>query len=173
VDVFEAIKGRRSIRQFADKPLGKETLEKLLDAARWAPSASNQQRWRFVVVTSPTVKELIKKFSPGIFAIPSAYIVICVEKAPDAGTGADVTYLADCAISAQNIVLAAYEMGIGSCFVLAFSKTALTEVLNLPENVEPLLVVTLGYPAETPEPPPRLALNQIAFLDEYGKEWTP
>ena len=55
--------------------------------------------------------------------------------------------------------------------VLAFSKTALTEVLNLPENVEPLLVVTLGYPAEVPEPLPRLALSQIAFLDEYGKEW--
>ena len=171
MNVFEAIKERRSIRQFTDESIGQDALEKLLDAARWAPTASNQQRWRFVVVTSRTVKELIKQFSPGIFAIPSAYIVICIEKDPDAGTGAGVSYLADCAIAAQNIVLAAYEMGIGSCFVLAFSKTAVTEVLNLPENVEPLLVVTLGYPAEAPEPPPRLELDQIAFLDEYGKEW--
>jgi nitroreductase len=171
MNVFEAIKGRRSIRQFTDEPIGQDALEKLLDAARWAPTASNQQRWRFVVVTSPTVKELIKQFSPGIFAIPAAYIVICIERDPDSGTGAEVTYLADCAIAAQNIVLAAYEMGIGSCHVLAFSATALAEVLNLPENVEPLLVVTLGYPAEAPEPPPRLELDQIAFLDEYGKEW--
>jgi nitroreductase len=172
MNTLEAIKERRSIRQFTDDPIGKDALEKLLDAARWAPTASNQQRRRFVVVTSPTVKELIKKFSPGIFVIPSAYIVICVEKAPDAGTGADVSYLADCAIAAQNILLAAYEMGIGSCLVLAFSKTAVTEVLNLPENVEPLLVVTLGFPAESPKPPARRELSQIAFLDEYGKEWT-
>jgi nitroreductase len=171
MNVFEAIKRRRSIRQFTSDPLGQDTLERILDAARWAPTASNQQRWRFVVVTSATVKELIKDFSPGIFAIPAAYIVICVEKAPDAGTGAGVSYLADCAIAAQNIMLAAYELGIGSCVVLAFSKTAVAEVLNLPENVEPLLVVTLGYPAEAPEPPTRRNLNEIAFLDEYGKEW--
>ena len=65
-----------------------------------------------------------------------------------------MSYLADSAIAAQNIVLAADDMGIGICFVLAFSKTAVTEVLNLPENVEPQVVVTLGYPAEAPEPPP-------------------
>ena len=53
MEVFEAIKARRSIRQFTDEPIGKDALERLLDAARWAPTASNQQRWRFVVVTSP------------------------------------------------------------------------------------------------------------------------
>jgi nitroreductase len=172
MNTLEAIKERRSIRQFTDEPIGKDALEKLLDAARWAPTASNQQRWRFVVVTSPTVKELIKNFSPGIFAVPAAFIVICVEKTPDAGTQAEVTYLADCAIAAQNIMLAAYEMGIGSCLALAYSKVAVKEILNLPENVEVLLVVTLGYPAESPKPPPRRELSQIAFLDEYGKEWT-
>ncbi len=170
--VFEAIKSRRSIRQFTDEPIGKNALEKLLDAARWAPTASNQQRWRFVVVTSPSVKELIKKFAPGIFAMPAAFIVICVEKEPGAKPWAEATYLADCAIAAQNIMLAAYEMGIGSCPALSYAKVAIREILNLPEGIEPLLVITLGYPAEAPEPPPRLELNQIAFMDEYGKEWT-
>lgn len=172
MNVLEAIKERRSIRQFTHEPMEKETLEKLLDAARWAPTASNQQRWRFVVVTSPSVKELIKKFSPGIFAMPSAFIVICVEKAPGARAGAEVTYLADCAIAAQNIMLAAYELGIGTCVALSYAKVAVREILNLPENVEPLFVITLGYAAEDPEPPPRRELSQIAFLDEYGKEWT-
>jgi nitroreductase len=172
MDVFQAIKERRSIRKFTDEPIGKDVLAKLLDAARWAPTAGNQQRWRFVVVTSPPVKELIKKFSPGIFAMPSAFIVICVEKASNAGTGAEVSYLADCAIAAQNIMLAAYEMGIGTCVALSYAKVAVTEILNLAENVEPTLVITLGYPAEAPEPPPRLELSQIAFVDEYGKEWT-
>ena len=63
MDVFEAIKGRRSIRQFTDEPIDKKALARLLDAARWAPTASNQQRWRFVAVTSPSVKELIRKFA--------------------------------------------------------------------------------------------------------------
>ncbi len=171
MDVFEAIKRRRSIRQFSDEPIGKDALEKLLDAARWAPTASNQQRWRFVVVTSPPVKELIRKFAPGIFLMPAAFIVICAEKAPDANPWAEATYLADCAIAAQNIMLAAYEMGIGSCPALSYAKVAISEILDLPERVEPLLVITLGYPAEDPEPPPRLDLSQIAFLDEYGKEW--
>jgi nitroreductase len=152
--------------------VGKDELEKLLDAARWAPTASNQQRWRFVVVTSPTLKELIRKFAPGIFVTPAAFIVICVAKAPDANPWAEATYLADCSIAAQNIMLTAYEMGIGTCVALSYAKVAVSEILDLPENVEPLLVLTLGYPAEDPEPPPRLELNEIAFVDEYGKEWT-
>jgi len=172
MNVLEAIKTRRSIRQFTDEPIGKESLEKLLDAARWAPTASNQQRWRFVVVTSPTMKQLIKKFAPGIFAMPAAFIVICAEKEADANPWDEATYLADCAIAAQNIMLAAWEMGIGSCVALSYAKVAVQEILNLPEDVEPLLIVTLGYPAEDPAPPPRLELNQIAFVDEYGKEWT-
>ncbi|MBC8492893.1 MAG: nitroreductase family protein, partial [Chloroflexi bacterium] len=81
------------------------------------------------------------------------------------------TYLADCAIAAQNIMLAAWEMGIGSCPALSYAKVAVQEILNLPEDGESLLIVTLGYPAEDPAPPPRLELSQIAFMDEYGKEW--
>jgi len=171
MNVFEAIKARRSIRQFTDEPIEKETLEKLLDAARWAPTGGNQQKWRFVVVTSPSVKELIKKFAPGIFVMPAAFIVICAEKEPGANRWAEEGYLADCAIAAQNIMLAAWEMGIGSCPALSYAKVAVQEILNLPEDVEPLLIVTLGYPAEDPPPPPRLGLSQIAFMDEYGKEW--
>ena len=84
MDVFDAIKGRRSIRQFTDEPIGKDELQKLLEAARWAPSGGNQQNWRFVVVTSPPQRELIRKFAPGIFAMPAAFIVICADKEPDA-----------------------------------------------------------------------------------------
>ncbi len=171
MDVFEAIKSRRSIRQFTDEPLGKEELERLLDAARWAPSGGNQQRWRFVVVTSPAQKELIRKFAPGIFAMPSAFIVICADREPDANPWQEALYLADCSIAAQNIMLAAHEMGIGTCVALSYAKVAVSEILELPENIEPMLVITLGYPAEDPEPPPRLELSEIAFVDGYGKGW--
>lgn len=172
MDVLEAIKGRRSIRQFTDEPLGKDALDRLLDAARWAPTASNQQRWRFVVVTSPSVKKLVRQFAPGIFVMPAAFVVICVEKEPDPTPTAEVAYLADCAIAAQNLMLAAHAMGIGSCVALSYAKVAISEILDLPESIDPVLVITLGYPAEAPDPPSRLALTQIAFRDGYGQEWT-
>lgn len=171
MDVMEAIKGRRSIRQFTEEPLRRDELDRLLEAARWAPSGGNEQRWRFVVVTSPSQRELIRKFAPGIFAMPAAFIVICAEMEPDANDWKQKLYLADCSIASQNIMLAAYEMGIGTCVALSYAKTAIREVLELPENVEPMLVITLGYPAEDPEPPPRLQLSKMVFEERYGQEW--
>jgi len=105
MDVLEAIKQRRSIRQFTEQTIERELLEQILDAARWAPTAGNQQRWRFIVVTDATVKEMVRKVSPGIFATPAAFVVICAEKVPDANDWDEWTYLADCAVAAQNIML--------------------------------------------------------------------
>jgi nitroreductase len=171
MDVLEAIKQRRSIRQFMEQAIERKLLEQILDAARWAPTAGNQQRWRFIVVTDPTVKEMVRKVSPGIFATPAAFIVICAEKAPDAGDWDEWTYLADCAVAAQNIMLAAHALGLGSCIAISYARTALKEILDIPDQVKPELIVTLGYPAEDPSPPPRLPLSQIVFADEYGKGW--
>jgi nitroreductase len=171
VEVFEAIKNRRSIRRFTDQPLPKEALEKLLEAARWAPSGGNLQRWRFVVVISPAVKQLIKKFAPGIFDMPAAFIIICIETVKRAHHKDQGTYLADSSMAAQNIMLQAHAMGIGTCVALSYAKVAIREILRLPEGVEPMLLVTLGYPAEAPEPPTRRPLKELAFVDEYGKEW--
>lgn len=171
MDVLEAIKQRRSVRQFTEQAIERELLEQILDAARWAPTAGNQQKWRFVVVTDPTVKEMVRKVSPGIFATPAAFVVICAEKVPGASDWEEWTYLADCAIAAQNIQLAAHALGLGGCLAISYGRTALKEILDIPAQAEPELVVTLGYPAEDPSPPPRLPLSQIVFADEYGKEW--
>jgi nitroreductase len=171
VEVFEAIRGRRSIRRFTDQPLPKEALDELLEAARWAPCGGNLQRWRFVVVTSPSTKELIKKFAPGIFDMPAAFIVVCVQTVQGKHHRDEATYLADCSMAAENIMLQAHAMGIGTCVALSYAKVAIRRILNIPEDVEPMLLITLGYPAEQPEAPPKLTLPEIAFLDEYGKEW--
>jgi nitroreductase len=171
VDLFEVIKGRRSIRKYTDQPVPDEILAQLLEAAQWAPSASNQQRWRFVVVTDSTTKELIRQVSPGIFVGPPVYVVICAEEVPDAKDWDRATYLADCAMAAQNMMLSAYALGLGSCVVLSFSPPAVQEILELPVNIKPTLVVTLGYPAQQPSPPSRLPLNEIAFREEYGERW--
>ena len=117
------------------------------------------------------MKELISNFSPGIFAVPAAFVVICVEKTPGESAVWEFAHAAACVLAAQNIMLAAYEMGIGSCIAVSYSKIASREALNIPEDVEPLLIVSLGYPAEDPEPPPRWDLSRIASIDAFGKKW--
>ena len=173
MDVFKAIRNRRSIRKFADKPIEKEQLAKILDAARWAPTAGNQLRWRFIVVTSPALKEMVRKVSPGIFSRPAAFVVICSLREGKVSRWDESLLLADCAIAAQNMLLAAYALGLGSCIALSFSKIALKEILDIPENVEPEFVITLGYADEQPQPPPRLPLEEIAFAERYGERWKP
>jgi nitroreductase len=173
MDVMNAIKGRRSIRKFADKPIEDEKLEMLLEAARWAPSGSNRQEWRFVVVTSSVQRELVRKFAPGISATPAAFIVVCAEMEPHARESEQRLCLADCAIASQNIMLAAHEMGIGTCVVLSYDKSAIRAILELPDYIEPALIVTVGYPAEAPEPPPRHELSEMVFHERYGQEWRP
>ena len=126
---------------------------------------------KIIVVTDPTMKEMVRKVSPGIFATPAAFIVICAEKDPDASDWDEWTYLADCAVAAQNIMLAAHALGLGSCVAISYARAAVQEILDIPDQVKPELIVTLGYPAEDPSPPPRLPLSQIVFADKYGKEW--
>jgi nitroreductase len=173
VDLFEAIRHRRSIRQFADQPIETEHVVKILNAARWAPSGGNQQKWRFVVVTSRTLKEMVRKISPGIFSRPAAFVVVCSLREAEARPWNEGVLLADCAMAAQNILLAAYALGLGSCIALSFSKIALKEILNLPDNVEPEFIITLGYADEHPQPPPRLPLEEIVFAEQYGERWEP
>ena len=171
MDLLDVIKGRRSIRTYTDRPVPDDTLATLLEAAQWAPSASNQQRWRFVVVSDPATKELIRQVSPGIFVGPPVYVVICTEEAPEATDWDRATYLADCSMAAQNMMLSAYSLGLGSCVVLSFSPPAVQEILELPPNIKPALVVTLGYPAQQPVAPSRKPLSDIAFKEEYGVRW--
>ena len=172
MDLFKVIRERRSIRKYKDELIDDSALEKMIDAARWAPNAGNYNAWRFIVVTSPTQNKLLVNFCPGISDIPAATIIVCAEpKQKRVKEKIRLMYMADCAIAAENIVMAAYSMNIGSCIVVSFADVALREILNLPDNIEPYILVTLGYPAESPEPPPRLPISEITFKNEYGKEW--
>jgi len=172
MELFEAILKRRSVRRYKDKPIDDSALGKILDAARWAPNAGNYNSWRFIVVTSPAQNKQLLHFCPGIDEVPAAIIVICAEpKQKRIKEKTRLMYMADCAMATQNIVLAAHSLDIGSCVVISFADVAMREILAIPENVEPHLLVTLGYPAEDPEPPPRRPISEIAFRNDYGEEW--
>jgi nitroreductase len=153
MDVFEAILGRRSIRRFRDEPLEEGQLENLLEAARWAPSAGNVQPWRFVVVTNDDVKEQLAVDSYGQMFMAEAPVVVGVLSIPEESArcygdrGRSLYSIQDTAAAAQNILLAASGMGLGTCWVGAFDGNAVAKTLKCRPGEIPVALIPIGWPA--------------------------
>ncbi len=172
MDVFEAIKGRRSVRRYRSEPIPNELVEKMLDAARWAPSGGNIQPWKFIVVNDKNLLEITRKVSPGYLGDAPLAILVCSDKEKEyrvgGALGRDYLSVSDCSMAVENILLAAYALGLGTCVVKSFSRIAVKELLEIPEGIEPELLVIMGYPEHVPTPPPRSPLQEIAYLNKYG-----
>jgi nitroreductase len=155
--IFEAIAERRSIRSFTDKPVTLGDMKKLVTAAKWAPTGSDRQEWKYVIINDPDVMKRVIMASPLLRGKPNAAILICLEKA----RGGEM----EIGFPAQNTMLAAHALGIGSCAVLGFSRTAIRKILEIPEELEPTLLISLGYPREVPKPHPRRSWSESVFLN--------
>ena len=169
MELWEAIKGRRSVRAFLDRPITRETIEHLLEAAIWAPSGGNAQTWSFIVLTDPAEIQRIKIVSPGLLGDPTAVIVVCQDLVQARAKGGELgeTFLApiDAAMATQNLLLAAYAEGLGTCTIASFHKKGVGRLLKLSEGVEPILLVSVGWPAEAPPVPPRHREGVFLFED--------
>jgi len=165
METFEAIKGRRSVRSYKDKKISTQQLEKIMEAAIWSPSGGNAQPWEFIVVGNDNDIKKIKTFSPGIFGNPAAIIIVCrdLKRAYEVGgeLGRDTLSMMDISMASQNIMLAAYELGIGSCAVRSFGISAIKRLYDLPDHINPELLITLGYPETIPEPPKRREISEV------------
>lgn len=149
--VFQAMKTRRVTRAFTRQTVTRDDLLRLLEAARWAPSAGNRRIHKFVVVEDQPTIDLIRSVSPGMLAHPAALIIICSDAVKGATEGvkmaADTTTWIDVGAAAQNILLAAHELGLGACPTTSFSRSGVRAVLNLPTHLTPEYIVQLGQPA--------------------------
>lgn len=165
------IKGRRSIRSFQNKEIPEEHLLAVLEAGIWAPSGSNIQPWEFILINDPTLIKKIKLLSPGLYGMPKILIVLCINKKRSERAGRQGQSLAimDISMAAQNMMLMSYSLGIGSCPIASFSKSGLKELLDIPEEVDPVLMISLGYPSEWPYPPERRPLEEVVHVNVYGK----
>lgn len=177
VEVWEAIINRRSVRKFLDKPIEDKLLLKLVEAARWAPSGSNIQSWHFIIARDKLRIKKIQALAPGMFGNPMAVIVICTDldlaERKGGKLGRNVLSLIDAAIAAQNIALAAIDLGLGTCIIRSFNPEGLQIMLKLPSLIVPQLLISVGYPEEIPLPPRRRELVEIVSWEEYdGKEIT-
>jgi nitroreductase len=182
MDTLEAIQSRRSVRQYKDTPVPDDVLNKVLEAARWAPSWANTQCTRYVVVrdaaTREKLVECLNTGNPSTQAIKSAPIVIvaCAELKKSGyykgtvSTDKGEWFMFDVGIAMENLALAAHALGLGTVHVgLIPDSKKLDELLGLPEGVVSVEMTPLGYPAAEGKAPPRKELSEIVFYEKYGK----
>jgi nitroreductase len=173
MDVFEAIKGRRSIREFKPEPVKDEDLQKILDAGRLAPSAGNCQPSELVVVKEPSIKRRLAAAALEQTFIAEAPVVIVVcANIPRTSRrygrrGQELYCIQDTAAATQNILLAAYSLGYGTCWVGAFDEGAVADVIQVPSGVRPVAITPLGRPVENPILPKRRSLDEIVHINGF------
>ncbi|MCK5245747.1 nitroreductase family protein [Candidatus Bipolaricaulota bacterium] len=166
------IRGRRSIRKYTDTAIDIGRLVRLVTLGTWAPTGGNAQTWRFVVVSDAATIRAIHAVSPGIGVPPPAVIVICQDRklAEEKGgaMGRDQCAPMDAAMAAQTIMLAAHAEGLGTCAVLSFHPGSVQQVLALPEEIVPELLLSVGHPVHEEVPPPR-KIAAVIHIDRWGR----
>ncbi len=173
MELFEVIKSRRSVRAFTREEVSEEEVEKLIDAARWAPSAGNLQPWEFIVVRKPEIKRKLSIAALHQTFIEEAPVVIVVcanQMRSGRGYGARGIHLyclQDTAAAIQNMLLAAYALGLATCWVGAFREEEAKKALDLPDGVRPIAIIPVGHPAKTPMARSRRPLNEIIHYETY------
>jgi nitroreductase len=171
MNVFEAIRTRRSIRAYEDKPVEDEKLLQILEAARLAPSSANRQEWRFVVVRDLETRMKLMSAAKGQSFVGQAPIVIacCAETDRHVMTCGQMCYAIDVAIAVDHMTLVAWELGLGTCWVGAFYADQVRNILGIPEQIEVVELLTLGYPVDVPRPTSRLSIDQIVKYERWSK----
>jgi len=173
MELSEAIKGRRSVRAFKRQDVPEETVEKLIDAARHAPSSGNIQPWEFVVVRNLEVKKKLARAALNQAFVEEAPVVIVVcanERRSSMGYGSrgkTLYCIQDTAAATQNILLTAYSLGLGACWIGAFNEDEAKLALNAPEGIRPVAIIPVGYPDETPPQRSRRSLSQIVHHENF------
>lgn len=177
MDTYEAIQARKSIRSYQDKPVPRAVIERILEAGRLAPSAANIEPWHFIAVTN---QETRKTLSKGVFAkfasdAPLIIVVLGDKKA------SSEWYAVDASLAAENMVLAAVNGGLGTCFVGSFNESEVKAALKVPENFKVLVMITVGYPKPKLDLSGKLLrlvrsrklISEVASEEEFTKPFVP
>jgi nitroreductase len=166
----DLIRNRYSVRAYKPDPVEKDKLNQVLEAARMAPTAANRQPFQLIVIhTEGRHQELSKIYRREWFV--QAPLIICAVGVPRQGwvrSDDKRRYLdVDVAIVMDHLILAATDLGLGTCWIAAFNATAAREILGLPDEVEPLIFTPLGYPADRPEPKERKSLEELVRYEQW------
>jgi nitroreductase len=169
MDFSELIRKRYSVRAYKTTPVEDEKLQKVLDAARMAPSAANLQPFQIIAIhTAGRESELSRIYRADYFY--KAPVVICACTIPSQAwtRGDNKNYgEVDVTIAMDHLILAATELGLGTCWIGAFDASAAREILGLPEGVEPIVFTPLGYPADKPRAKKRKDLSDLVRYEHW------
>ena len=165
MDVFTAVKERRSIRKFLKKDIPEEVLDKLVDALIWAPSAGNLQSRKFFFIRDEKTKSRLASaaLNQGFIAEAPVIVVCCADIAkasPYGQRGVELYALQDVSASVMAMMLVAHEAELGTCWVGAFKDGEVSEVLGLSDMLRPVAIVPVGYPAKIPKPTSRVSRQE-------------
>jgi nitroreductase len=190
MEVLEAIKNRRSIRHYRDDPIDDDTVNKVLEAAHWAPSWGNTQCWRFIVVRDPQIKkqvasclnkvkfdyELVENAATKAIRQAPLLIVLCAEMGkagytPDGTLATDKGdwFMFDIALAMENLTLSAHSMGLGTVIVGGFDAAAVSRILDIPDDLRVVTMTPLGFPSNKGQLSPRKNLAEAVYYEKYGK----
>jgi nitroreductase len=190
MDIFEAIKNRRSIRRYRNDPIDDKTIESVLEAAHWAPSWGNTQCWRFIVVRDSGTKtrladtltktrvdtEWVDNAAASAIKQAPVLIVFCAQMGqaghqPD-GTPitdkGDYWFMFDIALAMENLVLAAHALGLGTVIVGGFDARNAADILGVPPGFRVVTMTPLGIPDHKGQVSPRKPLSEVLYKEKYG-----
>ena len=191
MDVFEAIRNRRSIRHYKIDPVDDKTVQAVLEATHWAPSWGNSQCWRFIVVRDPGIKsgiadtlmkikidnEWVENAAAKSIKQAPVLIIFCAEKGK-AGYNAEGTpitdkgdywFMFDIALAMENMVLAAHALGLGTVIVGGFDSARVAKLLDVPQGYTVVTMTPLGVPDRKGQVSPRKQLSEVLYHEKYGK----
>jgi nitroreductase len=191
MDIFEAIRNRRSIRRYKADPVSDKAVQEVLEAAHWAPSWGNTQCWRFIVIRDPKTKSQVadtlykvkvedtwvdNAAADSIEQAP-VLIVVCAEKgkAGCSNDGEPLTdkgeywYMFDVALAMENLTLASYALGLGTVIVGGFDTRKVAQILNVPTDYTVVTMTPLGIPDHKGQVSPRKQLSEVLIKEKIGK----
>ena len=173
MEVFDAIRTRRSIRKYKDKQVPWDNIVTIMQAGKYAPNAGNLQNWKFIVVKSDAKRKAIAKACLQQEWMEMAPVFIVVVAEPEKaeryyGTrGARLYTIQGCAAAMENMLLTAHSLDLGACWVGAFDEDEIFRILNLPEEKTVQGIIVIGYADEAPEPPPKYRIEHMVFFDKW------
>jgi nitroreductase len=175
LDTLESIKKRRSIRRYLDKKVNHELICDLIEAATLAPSSGNLQNWQFIIVTNEEKRtELsIACVRQSWMQQAPVHIVICNNKSTVTRiykNRGDLYSTVNCSLAAENIMLAATSLKLSTCIIAAFDPRTIQRILQIPDNITPESIITVGYTAEKPHPQKRKPLETKIYFEKWGNK---
>ena len=168
MNVYEAVKKRYSCRNYQNKPIEREKFDRVLEAARLSPSAKNLQDWRFVVVTEESMKEKVAKAAREqmFLAKAAAIIVACSNSDYVMSCGQPIAGI-DVAIALEHIALAAVQEGLATCWIGSFDTEQVRKILEIPEGIEIIELMSLGYSAGEQSRTSRESIETIVSYEKW------